>query len=99
MSWHMSEKVMVSVISGLVLSVIGQIGSYVYLAKMLNTTPPLPERVLKLEIQVSEFGKTLDKINETMKQTGDIIREVSKEQSRRKPMVDYIEHKINRADK
>ena len=94
--WHMEQKVIVGVIVGLTLSVLGQIGSYIYLAKILNTNPPLPDRVLALEIKVSDFGKVLYKMNDTLDETNKFIREVKNEQSRRKPMVDYIEKRINK---
>lgn len=94
--WHMEQKVIIGVIVGLTLSVLGQIGSYIYLAKLLNTNPPLPDRVAKLEYQVSDFAQTMRDMNQTIRETNAIILKVSSEQSRRRPIVDYIEKRINK---
>lgn len=96
-NWHTSEKVMTGVIIGLILNLVTGIGNTLYVAKTLTTTPPIPERVLALEIKVSEFGKTLDAVNDTMKETNNLIRMVHTEQARRKPIVDYVEKTINKS--
>ena len=96
MSWHMNEKVMIGVIVGLVLSVMGSMLNVWYVAQTLNTNPPLTDRVLALEIKMSEFGKTMESINETMKIGNNLMAKIHQEQSRRTPMVNFIEKEMGR---
>ena len=92
--WHMSEKVIAGIVLGLSLSIIGQLGGGLYLFKQLNTSPPIPERVLRLEYQMSDFGQTLLRLNHTLDKTNLTMDKVAREQSRRTPMVDSVERNM-----
>lgn len=103
MSWHMSERVMTGVVIGLVLSIIGSFGNTWYITKTLNTNPPLTDRVLALEIKMSEFGKTLENVSKHMALTSEkthmLVLKIHNEQARRKPLVDFVEDEMRRGIK
>lgn len=90
----MSEKVIAGIIISLSVSIIGQIAGGIYLFKQLNTNPPIPERVLKLEYQMSDFAQTLLRMNHTLESLDITIEKVSKEQARRTPMVNSMERQM-----
>lgn len=93
--WHMSEKVIAGIIVALSVSVIGQVVGGIYLFKQLNTSPPIPERLLRLEYQMSDFAQTMQRLNHTMEKMEMTINTVAKEQARRTPMVDAIEKQMH----
>lgn len=96
MSWHMSEKVMVGVIIGLASSLVLSLGQALYISKTLDTTPPIVERVRVLELQTSEMGKTMKEIKNLLVPLNDTMQLIHREQSRRKPMVDFVEKEMGR---
>lgn len=106
-SWHMSERIMIGVVTGVIMAALISIGNTIYLVKTLNTTPSIPDRVLKLETNVefmrsemakaiSGFESSLNKIDNTLKTIRYDQHVIEYEQSRRKPIVDYMEKKMNR---
>lgn len=83
----MSEKVMISVVAGVVLATISSIGNTIYLAKTLNTTPSLPDRVLTLEIKLSDVMITLGKVNATLGELNATLDKFGAEQASMKPTI------------
>ena len=70
-------------------------GNAIYIAKTLDTDPPIVERVRVLEFQTSEIGKTMTEIKNLLLRLDTTIESVNIEQSRRKPLVDYVEKQMN----
>lgn len=89
--WHLNEKLMVAIIAGLVINMISSGANIWYTFKMLDTDPPIIERIIKIEYALSEQGRVNQAILDELK---DAKRERAKfigEQQRRTPMVNYIE--------
>lgn len=94
-NWHMNEKVMTGVIAALIINTGAMIWQGLFVLKTLDTDPPIIERIIRLEYQQSEQGRVNQKIFDKLDELTILINRFGKEQSRRKPLVDYIEKKIN----
>lgn len=84
----MSEKVMVGVVTGVVMASIISVGNTVYIAKMLNTTPSLPDRVLALEIKLSAVMLTLGRMDATLNKFNLTLDRFGTEQAVRTTTID-----------
>jgi len=91
----MNEKVMVGVITALAINTAAVIWQAFFIIKTLDTDPPIVERIIALEYYNSEHGRVNQKILERLESIDRLITKFGNEQSRRKPLVDYIERKIN----
>lgn len=95
MSWHMSERLMGGVVLFLTISTITSLGNAIYLAKTLNTTPSLPDRVLSLEIKLSAGMVTLSKVNDTLEKFNATLDRIGTEQAVRKPTIDRVRRHLD----
>ena len=94
--WHLKQKVMVGVIVAVSVSFLSSMYQFMWIVSSLDTTPPIVERVIALEFAMSQQGKTNEEILSTLKDIKITLGEIGREQSRRKPMVDYIERKMGK---
>ncbi len=92
----MNEKVMAGVIIALIINLTVSLGQAWYVVKTLDTDPPIVERVRVLELKTSELGKTMDEVKDILGELRVIIGKVHTEQSRRTPLVDYVERQLNK---
>ena len=88
---------MAGVIVALIINIVVSLGQAIYVMKTLDTDPPIVERVRVLELQMSEMGKTMDEIKELLKPLNATMALIHREQSRRKPLVDYVEKQMNKS--
>ena len=92
--WHMEKKLIIGIISAVLINMSVSIWQGFFILKTLDTDPPIIERIIRLEYHMSEHGRVnlaiLDELKEGRKERA-VFR---KEQSRRTPMINYIERKL-----
>lgn len=94
-SWHTEKKFILGLMGVVILNTMAAIWQGFYIVKTLDTDPPIIERIIKLEFHQSEQGQVNKKIFAKLDELTTLINKFGSEQSRRKPLVDYIERKIN----
>jgi len=101
--WHMDKKITIGLILAVSLTFITSAGQLFYVVKTLDTDPPLIERIIRLELHISEQGRVNTAILDELKEAKEDRREARKEraqfigeQKRRTPMVDYIEKRMGK---
>lgn len=95
MSWHMSQKVIAGLIISVGASLVMSSYQFFWVVRSLDTNPPIVERIITLELKASEYGRLMARINLTLDELNKTMDKIHQEQSRRKPMVDYVEKQLN----
>jgi len=92
--WHMEQRIIV----GIIITVLGNMGISIwntsFLLRTLDTNPPIVQRIMKLEYHMSEHGQVNQKILDVLGDLRKDSRKFREEQSRRTPMINYIERKM-----
>ena len=95
-TWHTDKKIIIGLITAVLITMFTSLGQWFYVIKTLDTDPPLINRIIALEYQVSEQGRVnraiLDELREARVQRAKFIGE----QKRRTPMVDWIERRMGK---
>jgi len=95
-TWHTDKKIIIGLITAVLITMFTSLGQWFYVIKTLDTDPPLINRIIALEYQVSEQGRVnqaiLDELRLARVQRAKFIGE----QKRRTPMVDWIERRMGK---
>ena len=102
--WHMDKKIIGGLIGAVVLNITVSAWQGFFILKTLDTDPPIIERIIKLEYQVSEQGRVnqliLDELRAAKKERKEATKErveFRKEQTVRTTTVhDSADHMKNR---
>ena len=92
--WHMDKKIIGGLIGAVVLNITVSAWQGFFILKTLDTDPPIIERIIKLEYQVSEQGRVnqliLDELRDARKDRSKFMGE----QSRRTSAIDWAEKQM-----
>lgn len=99
-NWHQAKVTVISIIIGLTV----QFGSIIWwgasisndittLKSQIQPVTSLTERIIKLEVQQSEVGKVVDKLNQTLERLDDTITAVAKQQAVNISKIEKLEKK------
>ena len=105
MTWHTDKKIIIGLITAVLITLITSLGQWFYVIKTLDTDPPLINRIIALEYQVSEQGRVNQAILDELKEAKKDRKEASNEraafrgeQSKRTTTVyDAAKHMKNRS--
>lgn len=94
--WHMDKKIIIGLITAVLITMFTSMGQWFYVIKTLDTDPPLINRIIALEYHASEQGRVNQQILDELRQARKQRTKFVNEQSRRTPMVDWIEKRMGK---
>ncbi len=93
-NWHTDKRFMIALLLAVIPTLIMSAWNTTFLLRALDTTPSIVERLIRLEYQTSEQGRTnqliLDELRDAKRDRAKFVGE----QSRRTTAIDWVEKQM-----
>lgn len=93
-NWHTDKRFMVALLLAVIPTLIMSAWNTTFLLRTLDTNPPIVERLIRLEYQVSEQGRINQLILDELRDAKRDRAKFMGEQSRRTSAIDWVEKQM-----